>query len=363
MDYKGIKCPVCDKPFTENDDIVVCPVCGAPYHRGCYKEKGACIFTDLHESGKTWAPPVPPDAPNTASELKDKECPNCGTLNAHSALFCNICGTSLTGAPDEHRNTGYNTQQNPNNANNPNSYNNYNNPYGSYPPPQNNANYQSRGFGGVPFAFDPMGGANPAEFVADNVTYGDVSKVVQQNTAYYLSVFRNIKSFGRSKFNFSAFLFSGGWLLYRKQYKAGIITTTIMFLLYIANLMLSCFVVNPITTHVIDNAGVSSSDLSYVQLANLLSQYLMDNPSQYLLFCLPLLCSALMLGIMIFVGVRANRMYLNHCVRTVQEIKSVSNTETDLSAEYTARGGVNVVVTFCLLACYMILRWIPLFLT
>ena len=66
MDYKGIKCPVCDKPFTENDDIVVCPVCGAPYHRGCYKEKGACIFTDLHESGKTWAPPVPPDAPNTA---------------------------------------------------------------------------------------------------------------------------------------------------------------------------------------------------------------------------------------------------------------------------------------------------------
>ena len=123
MDYKGIKCPVCDKPFTENDDIVVCPVCGAPYHRGCYKEKGVCIFTDLHESGKTWAPPVPPDAPNTASELKDKECPNCGTLNAHSALFCNICGTSLTGAPDEHRNTGYNTQQNPNNANNPNGYN------------------------------------------------------------------------------------------------------------------------------------------------------------------------------------------------------------------------------------------------
>ena len=23
MDYKGIKCPVCDKPFTENDDIAL----------------------------------------------------------------------------------------------------------------------------------------------------------------------------------------------------------------------------------------------------------------------------------------------------------------------------------------------------
>ena len=41
------------------------------------------------------------------------------------------------------------------------------------------------------------------------------------------------------------------------------------------------------------------------------------------------------------------------------EIKSVGNTEPTFSAEYTARGGVNVVVTFCLLACYMIPALIP----
>ena len=28
--YTGVKCPVCNKRFTEDDDIVVCPVCGAP---------------------------------------------------------------------------------------------------------------------------------------------------------------------------------------------------------------------------------------------------------------------------------------------------------------------------------------------
>ena len=33
--YTGCKCPVCQQPFTETDDIVVCPECGAPYHRAC----------------------------------------------------------------------------------------------------------------------------------------------------------------------------------------------------------------------------------------------------------------------------------------------------------------------------------------
>ena len=33
IDYTGIPCPVCHKEFTPEDDIVVCPECGAPYHR------------------------------------------------------------------------------------------------------------------------------------------------------------------------------------------------------------------------------------------------------------------------------------------------------------------------------------------
>ena len=33
---------------------------------------------------------------------------------------------------------------------------------------------------------------------------------------------------GRNRFNFSAFLFSGGWMLYRKQYKIGSVITAVM---------------------------------------------------------------------------------------------------------------------------------------
>ncbi|MFR2561998.1 MAG: RING finger protein [Anaeromassilibacillus sp.] len=56
MDYTGLKCPVCGKPFTSDDDIVVCPECGAPYHRACYQQAGHCIFQEKHGTPDAWKP-------------------------------------------------------------------------------------------------------------------------------------------------------------------------------------------------------------------------------------------------------------------------------------------------------------------
>ena len=60
MDYTGIKCPVCGKAFTKQDDVVVCPECGAPYHRECYRNTGHCIFLEKHEKGKLGSLPRKP---------------------------------------------------------------------------------------------------------------------------------------------------------------------------------------------------------------------------------------------------------------------------------------------------------------
>ena len=38
--YYGCPCEGCGKPLTLQDDIVVCPDCGAPYHRDCYEKLG-----------------------------------------------------------------------------------------------------------------------------------------------------------------------------------------------------------------------------------------------------------------------------------------------------------------------------------
>ena len=54
FDYTGCECKSCGKKFTSEDDIVVCPECGTPYHRECWKKEGKCINTELHESHRSW---------------------------------------------------------------------------------------------------------------------------------------------------------------------------------------------------------------------------------------------------------------------------------------------------------------------
>ena len=52
--YTGLECPVCKNTFKEADDIVVCPECGAPYHRTCYQKEGHCIYEDKHGTDQAW---------------------------------------------------------------------------------------------------------------------------------------------------------------------------------------------------------------------------------------------------------------------------------------------------------------------
>ncbi|MBP1565041.1 MAG: DUF2628 domain-containing protein [Oscillospiraceae bacterium] len=57
--YTGEKCLICSQDFKEDDDVVVCPECGTPYHKDCYKEKGSCVNKELHSSGESWKKVIP----------------------------------------------------------------------------------------------------------------------------------------------------------------------------------------------------------------------------------------------------------------------------------------------------------------
>ena len=50
--YYGCPCEGCGRPLALTDDIVVCPDCGAPYHRECYEKLGRCIHTPAHWRGR-----------------------------------------------------------------------------------------------------------------------------------------------------------------------------------------------------------------------------------------------------------------------------------------------------------------------
>lgn len=58
VQYMGKACESCKKTFEENEQIVYCPLCGAPLHRSCWEEKNGCPYSERHASGFKWAPPA-----------------------------------------------------------------------------------------------------------------------------------------------------------------------------------------------------------------------------------------------------------------------------------------------------------------
>lgn len=342
LNYTGLPCPVCEKEFTDGDDIVVCPVCGAPYHRACYEEKGSCIFEDLHQEGKDWAPPAQEQpefdllAGEASSAVKTVECLKCGTLNDRNARFCARCGTLLP---------PYATPSEPGED----AESNHARTYGS-----------TGSFVMPPFGVDPMGGVNPADMLDQKVTYGDASKVVRVRTDYYMPVFRYIRQSGRNKFNFSAFFFSGAWLLYRKQYRAGIFVSVLMFLLQIAYQCALWFLADPTLEMLAQQIGLDlTGALGYADILAL-SELATQDIGLYLKFISPVLVLFAILAVMIVVGVQGNRMYLKHCVETAREVQAAERAD-DPDTNYLTRGGVNSMAALCFTVCYMILQtFLPL---
>ena len=89
--YTGNHCPVCEQAFTDDDDIVVCPDCGTPYHRACWPKEG-CVHAAEHGQFE-WRP-------DNAPEAEEPVCPNCGAHNPPGAHFCNHCGVPLPDHPE-----------------------------------------------------------------------------------------------------------------------------------------------------------------------------------------------------------------------------------------------------------------------
>lgn len=166
--YTNEKCPVCGGVFTDTDDIVVCPLCGTPHHRECYKKNGECGNSEKHSDGFIWQPENEP-APAEQPIEKNPQ------ANANPYANAN--------------------PQMP--------------PYGA--PVQPQVVYQVQ---------NPLD-AFPPE-IGDGVSTADASAFVRKNSQTYLHKFFKAKS-GKRTFNFCAFLFGGYWFIYRKMYKLGAI--------------------------------------------------------------------------------------------------------------------------------------------
>jgi len=102
MRYENEPCTACGQALQpETDDIVVCPDCGAPLHRHCWKEAGACPYAAQHGGDFAWAPTLAPPEPASTQAGENGEeqpgviCPTCGENCPPDAQGCDNCGTDF----------------------------------------------------------------------------------------------------------------------------------------------------------------------------------------------------------------------------------------------------------------------------
>lgn len=281
--YEGLNCPVCDQPFVDGDDIVVCPQCGLPHHRACWAQSGQCFEESKHGTTEQWSRQNAQRVTDEAQDASLVHCPHCHAENSEGINRCIQCGYPLN-------------EQAWQSAHAPNI------PYGGYAPRSvpSVESYSSA---------EKIGSSNAA----------DLAAVVGNNTTYYMDRFRRIERGQGGGWNWAAFLLAPFWLFYRKQYLLGAVYLIIRLVSNIATLVVFApfYVAETIEQQEAMLMDIYASPLFY--LAGFL----------YVIF----------MTLKILLGLRANSFYLEHCEKKIHTMRMKT---PDISPiELASFGGVS----------------------
>ena len=295
--YTSMPCAHCENKFVDKDDVVVCPICGAPHHRSCYREKGSCALEDQHSEEFVWQAPFDP-------ELAKKmiTCKKCGTQNLKEATFCNHCGTNIKtgGDPDHPRD-------------NSTAYSNVPVNVGEVPPSSNDG------------------------FEVGGITAREISAYVGSSSFFFLRQFQFLLS---TKFNFSwnwpAFFFKFAYLFYRKMYALG---TTVMALYALLSIPSVLYSVELLKQMAPDYLGVT---MAYnVELMAEMEKYMP-------------MCTLGLTLLSIFCGAFTNKVYLRKVITDITKLRNDAGAKPAGSREYYAelymRGKTNKIAVILIIA-------------
>lgn len=287
MNFIGQKCVHCGNVFDEKDSVVVCPDCGSPHHRDCYKELGRCANESLHAEKFRWK------REEEKKEEKESVCRICGTSNIPGGKFCSECGSPL-----EYSFESENTDQ------------------------SSSEDRIRRILEDMPkyVGFDPeedLGGA----------TVKEVSDFVGPNTMYYLPLFKRMKDFGaKFSFNISCLFFPSLYFANRKMWGWAIIVTIVSLILGIPTALL----------YFAESDGIPETLLLFIQQHSVFLEKADAVTSTLDFFLNILLC---------FIG---NRLYYKYVMRSVKKIKSRNDGFT--KQKIAQLGGVKpvnmIIITF-----------------
>ena len=187
MTFEHDVCPICAQPFAPSDDVVVCPDCGTPHHRGCWMQLGGCANADKHGQDFVWQSAAPKETAAEADAAYSTRCPRCGEECAPDALICPTCGKKLGVATDSRFDF--------------------------------NDDFFLRGVDADP------------ETDLDGFSVREAAMFVQYRAGDYVRKFSRIKAGKKAGWNWAAFFFSPFWFFYRKIRKAGALFLGIVLVL------------------------------------------------------------------------------------------------------------------------------------
>lgn len=293
--YLNQKCPVCEKEFTGEDDIVVCPLCGTPHHRDCYKKNGECGNFDKHNEGYRWTPDVK-DAPNPEPETEQSRTQQNSDFNQQQASASAFYGSTA-------------------------------NPLSLFPKDMEN-----------------------------DVTTEEVAEFVQLNAFRYIQNFFYVKS-KKSTFSWSAFLLAPYWFFYRKLHKIGAVFLAVMIA---SSVIFSLPSASRKLSNDLYDFAAQYQELEQPETAeeeqSLLNEYrsgfvavFKNNAVGTVLLVAQL---AILLGMHLFAGFMANKLYYNHAIKNIRKIKNETPDENQQKLLFFKIGGVSVSITLLALLSY-----------
>ena len=293
--FLGSPCPYCGKNFAEGDDIVVCPECGTPHHRDCYKEHSACANEEKHGENFEWKGAFVPSVHKTeekTSESSKITCHYCGSENPGNSRYCLKCGAPLdeTKAPKDPAKLSFEEFQ------------------------RERERIFTESLNNVSF---------------EDVSAKEAAVFVRSNVGYFLPRFAAFSKGAKFDTNFSAFIFSYFYLFYRKMYGLGIAVFAAMTILSIPTLLLDFQIIQE----------------QYVEMG-MLSQMIWEVPHQDALTVYSVIAGLLIWIIRIALMMFFNRLYYSKVIAAIKKARpSLANKDENTIASFFKRkGGTGIAV-------------------
>lgn len=281
MNYIGEQCFGCGSSFTKDDDVVVCPDCGTPYHRECYKSAGECINHQLHESGEGWKRSDVRKNGEASDSDATMFCTKCLRIYEDTSLEnCENCGTPLvevrkkTVGQSSH--SSQNTQEDS----------------PSFVFEEIDLNKEYLGF-------------NPDEDFG-GATLKEVSHFVDSNTFYYIPMFKRMKDIGsKISFNMICLFFPSFYFANRKMWLWALLAA---FASLIFNIPAMLYLI-----------GEQSSVLPY-QFMQDIASFISNNEG--LILGLNDICGMADMVFKICMCLFGNWLYMRYTVRSINKLKN-----------------------------------------